>query len=86
MKWLFYYCIFINIIAMVIYGLDKLLAIFNKRRVRELYLHLLSAFGGVLGCLIGMMLFKHKIRKMRFYVWNIIMFIFWIYILYMMYY
>lgn len=81
MKYLFYYLIGINVVAMVMYGIDKLLAIRNKSRVREVYLHILSLFGGCLGSLLGMLLFRHKTKKFRFYLWNILMIVFWIYIL-----
>ena len=82
MMYLFYYFICINIFSFFIYGIDKFLAVHNKRRVRELFLHLLSLLGGFLGCILGMMFFRHKTRKLRFYIWNILMFVLWIYIMY----
>ena len=82
MKYLFSFLVIINIISFFVYGLDKLLAIYRKNRVRELYLHVFSLFGGCLGSLLGMILFRHKTRKLRFYLWNILMVILWIYILY----
>lgn len=82
MKYLFYYLLVINIISFLMYGIDKLLAIYKKNRVRELYLHVLSMFGGCLGSIGGMLLFRHKTRKFRFYLWNILMVVLWGYILY----
>ena len=82
MKYLFYYLIIINVISFLFYGIDKLLAIFNKHRIREVFLHILSLFGGCLGSIEGMLLFRHKTRKKRFYLWNILMIVLWVYILY----
>ena len=85
MKYLLFYLIGINIVSFVIYGIDKLLAIVNKRRVRELFLHVLSLFGGCLGSFGGMLLFRHKTKKIRFYVWNMLMIILWLYIFYVLF-
>ena len=85
MKYLLFYLIGINIVSFVIYGIDKLLAIGNKRRVRELFLHVLSLFGGCLGSVGGMLFFRHKTKKIRFYVWNMLMIILWLYIFYVLF-
>ena len=85
MKYLLFYLIGINIVSFVIYGIDKLLAIGNKRRVRELFLHVLSLFGGCLGSFCGMLFFRHKTKKIRFYVWNMLMIILWLYIFYVLF-
>lgn len=85
MKYLFYYLVIINVVSFIVFGLDKVFAIYKKNRVRELYLHILSLFGGCLGSIGGMLLFRHKIRKFRFYLWNILMIGLWIYILYTLY-
>ena len=82
MKYLFYYLLIINIVSFLMYGMDKLFAIYKKNRIREVSLHILSLFGGCLGSIGGMLLFRHKTRKKRFYLWNILMIILWIYILY----
>jgi len=85
MKYLIYFLIGINILSFFTYGVDKLLAIRNKRRIRELYLHVLSLFGGCLGSICGMMLFRHKTMKIRFYLWNILMILLWGYIIYVIF-
>lgn len=82
MKYLFYYLVIINIISFIVYGLDKLFAIYKGNRVRELYLHVLSLIGGCLGSIGAMIFFRHKTKKLRFYLWNILMTTLWIYILY----
>ena len=60
------YLIVINIISFLSMGLDKFLAIISKRRISENTLLFLTLIGGGLGTLIGMFIFRHKIRKMKF--------------------
>ena len=60
------YLIVINIISFLSMGIDKFLAIISKRRISEKTLLTLALIGGGLGTLIGMFLFRHKIRKMKF--------------------
>ena len=60
------YLIIINIISFIIMGLDKLFAIKNKRRISENTLLFLSIIGGVFRTTLGMIIFKHKIRKPKF--------------------
>ena len=58
----------INGAALIVYGLDKLLAKANAYRVPEAVLILLAAAGGSVGALLGMYLFHHKTRKPRFFI------------------
>ena len=60
------YLIIINFISFILMGLDKFLAIIKKRRISEATLLFFSLIGGGLGTLIGMFIFRHKIRKMKF--------------------
>lgn len=76
-----WYLVGINILAFLIYGLDKHLAVKNLYRVSEYSLFILSIFGGALGSLIGMKVFHHKTRKTIFWVINIILLIIWIIII-----
>lgn len=57
------YVIIISIVAFVIYGFDKYRAISNKWRISENTLLSLAALGGAIGALLGMIIFRHKIRK-----------------------
>ena len=68
MEWslLEYYLLIINIIALVMFAIDKLAAIWGRSRIREVTLLGLTALGGSLGGLIAMYVFRHKIRKKRF--------------------
>ena len=55
----------------LMYGADKWAAIRRAGRVPEAVLLTLGLAGGFPGCLFGMMLFRHKIRKWYFWAINI---------------
>lgn len=78
------YLIIINCITFVVYGIDKIFAIFHKLRIMENFLFMLSLIGGALGALLGMAIFRHKIRKVKFYFVNFISFFIWMFIIYKM--
>lgn len=50
-------------------GLDKRKARKQQWRIPERRLFLAAFFGGSVGCMLGMRLFRHKIRKRKF-VWG----------------
>lgn len=80
---LLYWYLIYNGICVVIYGIDKFLAIKrSKNRISERWLFFLALFGGVFGCLVGMFLFRHKTKKVKFYLWNITMLVIWIYVIF----
>ena len=56
----------VNVLVCLIYGIDKLKAVKKKWRIPEKTL-LILALLGPLGALAGMLLFRHKIRKPKFY-------------------
>ena len=60
------YLVAINIIAFVIYGIDKQKAIRNQWRIPEVQLLAVAAIGGSAGALFGMQFFHHKTRKWKF--------------------
>ena len=60
------YYIAINLIAFIIYGIDKRRAIKNRYRVPEKTLLALAFLGGALGAVLGMYTFRHKTRKLKF--------------------
>ena len=73
-----YYLIIINIITFLLYGSDKYFAIKNQRRVSEYHLLVFSFFGGCIGAIIGMKVFHHKTKKIKFWILNILFTIMWI--------
>ena len=60
------YLIIINIITFIVFGLDKLYAIKQRKRIRVVTLLSLSFIGGEIGGIIAMNLFHHKTKKYYF--------------------
>ena len=60
------YLVAINLIAFFLCGADKRRAFRCVWRIPERTLLLFTALGGCFGMLLGMLLFRHKIRKRRF--------------------
>lgn len=56
----------INLSTFLIYGLDKVLALWNMLRVPEAILLFMAAIGGTPGGIIGQGLFRHKTKKDSF--------------------
>ncbi len=57
----------INLLAVVIMGLDKQAAKHKKHRVAEKVLFLVAFAGGEVGIFIAMLLFRHKTKHRYFY-------------------
>ena len=66
LKYIFVAMTVINVMSFIMYGLDKYFAVKGKWRIREVTLLSMSAIGGGIGSLIGMLLFKHKLSKRYF--------------------
>ena len=66
MKWLMYYLIVVNLLTWIIYGIDKWKAKRRAWRIPERTLLLLAAAGGCTAALAGMLMFRHKTRKLKF--------------------
>ena len=62
----YYYLIFINVAAFVLYGIDKHRAKRGVWRIPEKTLLGAAALGGGVGALLGMRAFRHKTRKLKF--------------------
>lgn len=58
----------INIIAFLLYGLDKQKAKMNRWRISEKVLLGIAIVGGSIGAYVGMKAFRHKTKKARFYI------------------
>ncbi len=61
-----WYLVFVNVLAMLVFGWDKLCAKKGRWRVPELRLMLLALAGGSLGALLAMQLFRHKTLHFKF--------------------
>lgn len=62
------YLLLINLVAFVMYGIDKYKAKKSKWRIPEATLLMLAAIGGAVGAWIGMQVWHHKTlhKKFRF--------------------
>ncbi|MEE0264147.1 MAG: DUF1294 domain-containing protein [Acutalibacteraceae bacterium] len=60
------YLLIINIVAVVVTVTDKVRAVYNKWRITEKTLFVISALGGAVGMYITMHIIHHKTRKLRF--------------------
>lgn len=60
------YILIVNIVAIVVYGIDKLKAKKNKWRISENTLLLIALVGGSIGAYLAMKLWHHKTNHKKF--------------------
>ena len=60
------YYIIINVIEFILMGLDKFFSIKKMYRIPEIVLLVIPFLGGSIGGIIGMVLFRHKTKKIKF--------------------
>ena len=75
MSILIWYLSVINFTTWAAYGLDKGRAKSGKWRIPERTLLLLALIGGSLGALAGMIMFRHKTRRAKFFISVPVMFV-----------
>ncbi|MEC3877441.1 DUF1294 domain-containing protein [Chryseobacterium salviniae] len=63
---MFYGIAIISIITFIIFGIDKRKAVKHQRRISENTLLTVTFFGGTIGALLAMLIFRHKISKRSF--------------------
>jgi len=61
------YLILINMVSFGLMGIDKYKSRKNTWRIRERTFFLLSLFGGAIGNILGMVVFRHKTQHKSFY-------------------
>ena len=66
MKTIILYLIGINVVTFLVYGLDKWKAKRDAWRISESTLLLLAVAGGSVGALLGMQIFRHKTKHVKF--------------------
>ena len=62
------YLVIMNLMGFISMGVDKRKAIKHRWRIPEKYLFLFAFLGGSLGGIIGMRVFHHKTKHMKFVV------------------
>ena len=65
-KYVIIYFVIINLIGILAMYIDKKKAIKGSWRIQEKTLIMISVLGGGIGALIGMYLFRHKTKKLKF--------------------
>ena len=66
MQYVVIYLVVMNLITCILYGVDKLKAIARGRRTPERVLLGFTFWGGSIGALIGMQVFRHKTQHLKF--------------------
>lgn len=66
MKWVLSILAAVNLFAFVLYGVDKVKAKKGAWRIPEATLLLVAFLGGSFGALLGMEVFRHKTRHLKF--------------------
>ena len=66
LKYLIIYLVAINLIAFLTMYIDKRKARYGRWRIPEQTLFVLALIGGSIGSIIGMYVFRHKTKKLRF--------------------
>ena len=69
---LIYYIAAVSFVTFLLWGVDKFKAVRRQWRIPERWLYLLVIFGGAFGALAGMLTFRHKTRKISFWITVII--------------
>ncbi|MBR1809803.1 MAG: DUF1294 domain-containing protein [Paludibacteraceae bacterium] len=60
------YTLGINLLAFAMYGIDKYKSKHDLNRISEKALLLIAFFGGSVGALLGMFVFHHKTKHLKF--------------------
>ncbi len=64
--YVFLYLLILNLLAFLLYALDKVKAKRGKWRIPEATLLLCAALGGAVGALMAMQMFRHKTQHKKF--------------------
>lgn len=69
-KYIIIYILIINLVGFMAMGIDKLKAKKDWWRIPEGSLLMIAILGGGIGSIIGMYIFRHKTKKLKFTVRN----------------
>ncbi|MRG87654.1 DUF1294 domain-containing protein [Salinibacillus xinjiangensis] len=65
-QWFVIYLVVINGVGFLVMGIDNRKAIKGKWRIPEKHLFFYALIGGSLGSTFGMILFRHKVKRLKF--------------------
>lgn len=68
----------VSLLGFVVMGIDKLLAVWRRNRVRERTLWLTALLGGFVGIFLGGFVFHHKTSKAEFWAPVIVSAVLWV--------
>ena len=77
-----WYLMSVNIFTFLLFIVDKIYSLQQRKRVPEMSLHFFSIAGGIFGALLAMIAARHKIRKKLFISIQSIIAIIWIFSIY----
>lgn len=69
-KWMLLGAVLLSLLSLLLYGIDKRRARKGQWRICEAALLTVGFFGGSMGALLGMYLFRHKTRHWYFWAIN----------------
>ena len=72
------YLLVINLIAFILYGIDKKRAIRNEHRIRESVLLWIARLGGAIGSWLGIKIFRHKTKHTKFRIFVPLWIVIWV--------
>jgi len=75
----------INLFTLILFGIDKLNSLKDRKRVPELSFHFFSLIGGVIGLFLGIVLFRHKLNNRYFLLIQLIILVLWMAALYLVF-
>ncbi len=78
MKYFLFYLALVNLVAAILFFMDKKKAQDNKWRIPEKTLHVFELMGGVFTILVMMYIIRHKNQKRDYFMWTYLIFGLWL--------
>lgn len=78
------YALVINVLAFVLFGIDKRRAVYHRWRIPESTLIAVAVLGGCIGSYFGMRVFHHKTKKPLFRYGILVIILLWVIVLYLL--
>ncbi|MFY9142450.1 DUF1294 domain-containing protein [Sulfuricurvum sp.] len=72
MNYILIFLLLVNITVLILFALDKYLAMTDRYRISEKTLILMTLAGGSIGAITAQRLFRHKTQKFKYRLWIIL--------------